>query len=68
MSPPLQWDLRRRGFGASTEWGLHPETLFAVPGMQEVRVLSDDGQRKHHGVACMALRRRAQGFRSWGPG
>ncbi|MGH6645367.1 DUF3616 domain-containing protein [Aquabacterium sp.] len=48
--------------------GLHPEALFAVPGMQGVQVLSDDGQRKHRGLACKVLPRGWQGFRSWGPG
>jgi hypothetical protein len=48
--------------------GLHPEAMFAVPGAQGVQVLSDDGQRKHRGVACKVLPRGWQGFRSWGPG
>lgn len=48
--------------------GLHPEAVFAVPGMQGVQVLSDDGQRKHRGLACKVLPRGWQGFRSWGPG
>lgn len=48
--------------------GLHPEAVFAVPGVQGVQVLSDDGQRKHRGLACKLLPHRWQGFRSWGPG
>ncbi|MDI1259978.1 DUF3616 domain-containing protein [Aquabacterium sp.] len=48
--------------------GLHPEALFAVPGTQGFQVLSDDGQRQHLGLACKALPRGWQGFRSWGPG
>lgn len=48
--------------------GLHPEAVFAVPGTQGVQVLSDDGQRKHRGLACKVLPRGWQGFRSWGPG
>ena len=48
--------------------GLHPEAVFAVPGTQGFQVLSDDGQRKHRGLACKVLPRGWQGFRSGGPG
>ncbi len=44
--------------------GLNPEALFAIPGTQDVQILSDDGAEQVAGKDCKKAPRASQSFRS----